>query len=231
MPIGGILNTAKSLGYYLRLQEVTANNLANANTEAFKADRLTAHHLPGGHYPVPVETTDLKQGTFTETGRPLDISLDGPGYFVIGTDRGERLSRGGSFTLDPAGRLTDSHGAPVLGVQGPILIQGGAIEVRGDGTILVDGVEAGRLRVETVEDPRTLQKEGRGYYLPGGPTAPVADDSVTRVRHAAVEESNIDTINSMVDLVAIQRAYAANLDALRTMDGVLGTITNEVGKV
>src|SRR6185436_11911498 len=135
MPLKGIVNTARSLSYYLRLQEVTANNLANVNSDAFKADRLTARTLPNMDYPVPVQQIDLDQGTFRETGRPLDLSLDGPGFFVVRTERGERLTRGGSMKLDPAGMLTDSHGDPLLGTQGPLVISGSEIEVQSDGTV------------------------------------------------------------------------------------------------
>jgi flagellar basal-body rod protein FlgF len=230
MPLRGIVNTARSLSYYLRLQEVTANNLANVNTDAFKADRLTARMLPDMPFPVPVEKTDLQQGAFRDTGRPLDLSLDGPGFFVVRTVHGERLTRGGSLRLDAAGVLTDMHGDPLLGTQGPLVLNGSEVEVQSDGTVVVDGAVAGRLRVETVADTSTLIKEGAGRYAPDAPLAPVAEDG-TRVRQGAVEEPNLDPLLSMVDLITIQRAYSANVDALRAMDSVLGVITSEVGKV
>jgi flagellar basal body rod protein FlgG len=231
MSIQGIQNTARSLSLYLRMQEVTANNVANTNTDGFKADRLTVQQPEGVAHPVPVGWTDLQQGSFRETGRPLDLSLSGPGFLVVGTGAGERLTRGGSLRLDPQGRLTDAHGDPLLGRDGPIVVQGGVVEVQGDGTVRVDGAEAGRLRVESVDDPGLLRKEGRGRFIPGGPTRPLPDPGSTRIRQGAVEEANVDAVLAMVDLVAIQRAYAANMDALKAMDGVLGTITNEVGKV
>lgn len=230
MPLKGILDTARSLSYYARRQEVTANNLANANSDAFKADRVTARAVPGAQFPVPVQHTDLQQGTFRETGRPLDIALDGPGFFVVQTAQGERLTRGGSLKLDPAGRLTDAHGDLVLGDGGPVLIQGGVVEVQGDGTVMVDGANAGRLRMVDPSDTSTLLKEGFGRYLSQG-TLQQVEEGVTRVRQGAVEEANLDPLLSMVDLVAIQRAYTANVDALKAMDGVLGSIVNEVGKV
>lgn len=231
MTIQGIQNTARSLSLYLRMQEVTANNVANTNTDAFKADRLTAHQLPGYAHPVPVGSTDLQQGSSRDTGRPLDLSLSGPGFLVIRTEAGERLIRGGSLRLDAEGRLADAHGSPVLGLDGPIVIHGGLVEVQGDGTVLVDGAEAGQLRLETVDDPGQLRKEGVGRFIPGGPTRPLPDPGATQIRQGAIEEANVDAVLSMVDLVAIQRAYAANMDALKAMDSMLGTITNEVGQV
>lgn len=230
MPLNGIVNTARSLSYYLRLQEVTANNLANSNTDAFKADRLTARILPGGPYPVPVQATDLEQGSFRDTGRPLDLGLDGPGFFVVATEHGERLTRGGSLRLDPEGRLTDAHGSALQGENGPIVVTGSNVEVQPDGTVLVDGASAGRLRRVQVDDPGALRKEGYGRFVPAGELHEVVD-GVTKVRQGAVEEPNLDPVLSMVDLVSIQRAYSANIEALRVMDGALGIVTGDVGRV
>lgn len=231
MPIEGILNTARTLSFYERRQEVTANNLANASSDAFKADRVLAHTLPGSTAPVPVQDVDLQQGAFRETARPLDVSLDGQGYFVVDTPRGERLTRGGSFRLDAQGRLADSQGNLVQGVDGPIVLAGGGkVVVQGDGTVEVDGASAGRLRIVNVDEPVRMLKEGFGCYAPAGPLHP-ADENVTRVRQGAVEEANLDPMLSMVDLVTIQRAFAANVDALKAMDSVLGAVTTEVGKV
>lgn len=229
MAIRGILNTARSLGYWLRSQEVTANNLANVNSDAFKVDRITARQLPGQTFPEAVQRTDLRQGTFRETSRPLDLALDGDGYFVVETPQGERLTRGGSMQVDPSGRLTDSHGAPVMGEKGPIVAAGGTLEVHGDGSVSVDGALVGRLRVVQVPGDQ-LRKEGYGRYQALALPQPAQGPDV-RVRQGAIEEPNVDPLIGMVDLVAIQRAYAANLDALRSMDGVLGTVVNQVGRV
>jgi flagellar basal body rod protein FlgG len=230
MPLQGILSTARTLSFYARKQEVTANNLANSGSDAFKADRVLAHAIAGSNVPVPVQDIDLRQGAFRETARPLDLGIDGPGFFVVRTADGERLTRGGSFRLDAAGRLTDAQGALLLGEGGPIVAEGGTLEVRHDGTVVVDGALAGRLRVVDVGGPGQLAKEGAGRYAVQGEVASV-DEDATRVRQGAVEDANIDPMLSMVDLVTIQRAFAANVDALKAMDSVLGAVTNEVGKV
>ncbi len=230
MPLQGILNTARTLSYWTRRQDVTANNLANAGADGFKGDRLVARALDGMHSPVPARDLDLDQGSFRETGRPLDVALDGDGFLVVGTPQGERLTRGGSLRLDAAGRLTDSHGDPVLGLNGPLVLRGGQVEIRGDGTVLVDGATAGELRRVLVEDKSTLLKEGFGRFRTSGRVRPAVDEG-PMVRQGAVEESNVDPVTTMVDLVTIQRAYGANVDALRAMDSVLAAVANEVGKV
>ena len=230
MPMRGIVNTARTLSFYTKLQAVTANNLANANTDAFKAHRMTARQHPGREYPVPVERTDLEQGRLHETGRPLDLGLEGPGFFVVRTARGERLTRGGSLRLDASGCLMDGRGDPLVGMDGPIRVNGAEVEVKSDGTVLVDGAGVGRLRIETVDDPASLLKEGLGRYVPAGTLRPVPENQAL-VRQGSVEEANLDPLLSMVDLVSIQRSYGANIDALKVLDGVLGAITTEVGKI
>jgi flagellar basal body rod protein FlgG len=230
MPIRGIVNTAHTLAYYERRQEVAANNIANANTDAFKADRMTARLVQNGAYPVPVASTDLQQGALRTTGRSLDVALEGPGFLVVQTPQGDRLTRGGSLRIDGASRLTDTHGNPVLGDRGPIVVDGTDLVVHDDGSLVVDGALVAKLEVMNVSDPKTLRKEGAGLFATDAPLQPV-DEGVTMLRQGSIEDPNLDGVLSMVDLVTIQRAYTANLDALRAMDGVLGIVTGEVGKV
>jgi flagellar basal-body rod protein FlgF len=230
MPLPGILNAAHGLSYYARLQEVTANNLANASTDAFKVDRMSGRMLEGQSYPVPVEHLDLAQGAFRQTGRSLDVALDGPGFLVVRTPSGERLTRGGSLKLDASGQLTDGDGNPLLGDNGPIVPGLGSLEIQSDGTVLVEGARIDHLRIETVADPDTLRKEGTGRFVAPEGTKLIAADSAT-IRQGNIEEPNSDAVLGMIDLVTIQRAYAANVDALKALDGVLGTITSEVGRV
>lgn len=230
MPLRGILNAAHGLSYYARLQEVTANNLANVSTDAFKVDRMSGRMLDGQSYPVPVEHLDLAQGAFRQTGRTLDVALDGPGFLVVRTPNGERLTRGGSLRLDPDGQLTDADGNPILGDKGPIIPGIGTVEIQSDGGVLVDGAPLDHLRLETVADPNTLKKEGTGRFLIPDGEKPVHAEGVT-IRQGSIEEPNSDAVLGMIDLVTIQRAYAANVDALKAMDGVLGTVAGEVGRV
>jgi flagellar basal body rod protein FlgG len=230
MSLRGIESTAQSLSYYQRLQEITAHNLANASTDAFKASRMAAHIMAGSDHAVPVESTDWSQGTLRETGRSLDVALEGSGFLVVQTPRGERLIRGGSLKLDGVGRIIDGEGHRLLGMDGPVAVTGTVLEIQEDGTVLVDGSHAGRLRLVTVEDPASLRKEKGRLIVSDGGTQPVPAGE-TRILQGRIEQSNIDPILSMVELIGIHRAYAANVTALRTMDGALGVATNDVGKV
>src|SRR5262245_17472944 len=232
MGLNALKSTARTLSFYTRLQALTANNLANSDTEGFKADVMAARQIGDPTFPVPVTRTDLSQGTMTATGRPLDLALEGPGFFVLQTAQGERLSRGGALALDAANRLSDRHGNLLLGQNGPVQLplRYGTLEVQADGDVVVDGNRLDRLRLETVDDSTTLMKEGAGGYIPSTPTIAV-ESSTTVIRQGSTEDSNQDTLKGTVDLVTIQRAYAANVDSLKALDSVLGTVVNEVGKV
>jgi flagellar basal body rod protein FlgG len=231
MTLPGIMTSAHALSYYQRLQEVTANNLANVATDGFKLDRLTSTTEKGAQYPAPVEQLDLSQGQIHDTGRDLDLALRGPGFLTVQTPHGERLTRGGSLHLDVAGRIVDSQGNPVLGNGGPIVMStvGGKISVRADGTVLLDGHVVDSLRIDNVSDPHQLTEEGSGQFIATGKTTPVSSGTTT-VQQGAIEQPNSDAVHGMVDLVTIQRAYAANLDAIKAMDGVLDTVAGQVGQ-
>ena len=231
MGLDAIRSTAQTLGYYTRLQALTANNLANSDTEAFKADSMAAHQVGDATFPVPVTRIDLTQGTLQATGRPLDVAVDGPGFLVAQTPNGERLTRGGSLALDQANRLADRHGNLLLGDNGPIAVplRFATLEIQADGDVVVDGVRLDRLRMATVTDPASLLKEGAGRFQASGATVPV-DTGTTVLRQGSIEDSNQDTLHGVVDLVTIQRAYAANVDSLKALDSVLDRVVNEVGK-
>ncbi|MBD3162351.1 MAG: flagellar hook-basal body complex protein [Candidatus Eisenbacteria bacterium] len=227
MPLRGVEQTARSLSRLERFQEATAFNLAHANADGFKAIRMAARGSdPDGG---TVESVQFEQGAIRETGRPLDVALEGPGFLVVRTAGGERFTRGGALRLDPEGRLVDRAGDPILGEAGEIVVAGTDLTIQSDGTVVVDGAVNGKLRLAEVADPAELQREQPGRFVP---TAPPRDPlpGATLLRQGAIEEANVDPLASMVDLLTIQRAYAANVQALRAMDGVLGA-TNELGEV
>lgn len=229
MTLRGIEQTARALTYYSRLQDVTANNLANMTTDGFKLDRMTGAASATGSYPVPVQSLDLAQGRLKETGRELDLALDGPGFLVVQTAQGDRLSRGGTLRLDDQGRLTTTDGHPVLGDDGMIVVPPGKLEIDQDGTVRVDGERIARLRLENTKDPVTLLKEGGTRFV--SPSGTEAAGDGLRVLQGRVEEPNGDPLHGMIDLITIQRAYTANVDALKAMDHVLGTIASDIGRV
>ena len=228
MSLQAIMNSARALVYYERVQQILANNLSNVSTDGYKADLFSMQILPGSEPPVPVAAIDLRQGTFRETGGQLDLALNGEGFFVVSTAGGERLTRGGALRLDAAGQLVDMQGNPVLTTEGPLFITGAVVEVQADGAMIVDGAKVGTLRIETVDDPANLQKERGGLFVATG--ARPVDPAETQVRQGVIEESNFDPVLGAIDLITISREFQANMTALRAMDDVLGTVANDIGR-
>lgn len=229
MDLRALTYTARTLGYWSRTQDVAANNLANANTAGFKMDLVTAAQAADGSYPVLVQETDLSQGRLRMTGRELDLALEGPGFLVVQTPGGERLTRGGALRLDAERRLVAQDGSPVLGdTDQPLVIPDGLLEITPEGEVQIDKVAVGRLKLRELDEGVRVLKEGNGRFLPQGETVAA---TTTLVRQQQVEEPNGDLLAGMVDLVTIQRAYTANADAMKAMDRVLGTLTADIGKL
>ena len=228
-PIPGMLRAAGAMAFYDRRQEVAANNMANVNTAAFKADRISAARPSDMTEPIPVEATDFGQGPLRTTARPLDLALEGQGFLVVDTPNGERLSRGGSLTLDGTGQLVVEPGIPVLGERGPIVVTGSGVTIEADGTVLSEGKVLDRLRLVQLTEGAVVVKEGNGRFrLDRGEWEPAAE---LHARQGQLEEANIDSVNGMIQLVEIQRAYGAAATTLKTMDGVLAAITSDLARV
>lgn len=229
MPFRSILSVARSMSFYERQQSVTANNLANVNTDGFKRFRVAAEMVVDGVGPFAVQALDLSAGTIRHTHQPLDFAIEGDAFFVVDTPAGERLVRGGSFQLDPTGLVVNSRGEPLLGVNGPIAIHGEEVVVQADGTLVVDGVPMDQLRVVSV-DAAALEPVEGGQFVAAGPLLPV-DWSQVRVLQGAVEESNVNALGETVDMISTQRHFGYNIRAMNVLDDVLRTIASSLGRV
>lgn len=209
-------------------QDQIANELANASTPGYKADRsaqggfgeLLLQNTSSGATVGPIglgvqieETrTDLAPGPIRDTGEPLDFAVEGEGFFAVRTPAGVRYTRNGQFTADPQGLLTDSLGNQVLG-------PGGApVRLRGDGT-----VAPADLGVFALNGAR---KDGDSLF-----TGTATGAAPGRVRAGALEESATDPARSMVDMISSFRSLEADQKAIQTIDDTLGQFAGQVGAV
>jgi flagellar basal body rod protein FlgG len=234
-PTNGLTSAAAALRYWERRQEVASNNLANVSTDGFKAERVFARML-GDAMPAAQTATDARGGALRETRNPLDVALAGDGFFVVDTPNGERFTRGGSFRLDAERRLVDASGHPVLGEAGPdgaagpvVVPQGVAVAVDREGALSVDGKAVARLRVERAAPGARLAHEGGTLLVPDGTRQPVPA-AERAVRQGFLEESNVSAVGALVDMIAVQRAYASVQKAVTTLDAVRATAASELGK-
>jgi flagellar basal-body rod protein FlgF len=227
MPTNGMSSSAAALRYWERRQAVLTHNLANAETAGFKAERVFARMIDDA-LPVADTATDLRAGALTTTGSPGDLALEGDGFFRVETPAGERWTRGGSFRPDAEGRLVDPNGNPLLGEGGPIEVGSGDFTVAPDGTVRAGGQEVGRLRLERAAPGARLVHEGGNLLVPDPNAQPAGEE--TRVRQGHREASNVSTLDAMVDMIGIQRAYASVQKAMVTLDEVRDTISNGLAR-
>jgi flagellar basal-body rod protein FlgF len=213
-----------------RQLDVVANNVANASTAGYKSDStLFEEYLKSGAHEdnfvgsdrrvsyVQDRGTvrDFSQGPNERTGNPLDVAVNGKGFFTIQTAGGERYTRDGSFQMNAQGQLVTSAGNLVLGTNGPITFQSTDhdMKISEDGTITVlegtttqqDSIR-GKLKLSSFSDLQQLQKQGSNLFsAPPGMTAQ-ADTSST-VNQGFVERSNVNAIAEMSRMLEITRTY------------------------
>lgn len=203
--------------------DLLANNIANASTGGYKADRefyslyiapeVTGATQPGTDMAVmPVierPYIDLSQGVLQTTGNPLDVALSGKGFFAVNGPGGPLYTRNGSFRLAPDGQLTTSDGYPVQGAGGTTIKLSGSqpIEISSDGTVNQNGNVIGQLQVVDFTSTAGLSKQGRNYFRAAGPNARPVAPSGTTVGQGQLEASNSGTAESAVRLVSIMRQF------------------------
>lgn len=241
--IKGLYKAASGMVPRMKKQEITANNIANASTPGYKKDSTFIKELDTATKSImPKKSdwqtpmidqiyTDYSQGTFNKTGSPLDVAIEGEGFFVLeSSDGGDRqYSRNGSFSVDLEGFLISSSGYRVMGEGGPIEATGGMIEISDTGEMMIDGNITDRLQVVNFEDKNTLGKVGSsGFMAPDGVETIPADDF--SVRQGYLENSNINVIKEMVGMIITLRNFETGAKMIQTQDESLKTLFTQVGK-
>jgi len=225
--------------------EVLANNLANVSTTGFKQDDLMltpvgAQPSPGasavpGMAPVGLQAlaqwTDFSQGPVRETGRGLDVALNGPGFFVVQTPQGSRYTRAGAFAVSREGYLVTASGFQVLGQGGPITIRSSQVSVSAQGEVQDGGRTVDTLRVVDFGKPYRLTKEGDGLFVPADPTVAPGRAEGYQVVGGAVEESNVNPVRTMVEMIEMLRRYETAQRAIQAEDETNKYAANDMGRV
>ena len=199
--------------------DLVANNVANASTGGYKADRefyslYVAPEAEGGDpdSTMPVierPWIDLSQGTLQTTGNALDVALSGSGFFAVEGPAGSLYTRNGSFRLAADGKLTTTEGYPLTGADGNSLTLSGSlpIDISADGTVRQDGNIVGQLQVVDFPGARGLRKQGTNYFRLSDPAVTPLAPAATSVEQGKLESSNTGTAESAVRLVGILRQF------------------------
>jgi flagellar basal-body rod protein FlgG len=222
----GLYIAASGMVAEMARQDLIANDLANASTPGYKADRavqgsfgnLLLQNTQTGATVGPLgqgarierQVTDLTAAPVKETGEDLDFAIEGDGFFGVQTAQGVRYTRNGQFTAGANGRLVDQRGNAVLGQNGrPI-------------TIGADGkVPEGGVGVFSVNNP---VKAGDNVF-----TGAAGGRGTGRVRSGALEGSGSDPVRAMTDMIASLRAFESGQKVITTIDSTLQKAANQVG--
>ncbi len=219
-------------------QTAHSNNLANASTTGFRSDYTQSRAQPvfGDHFPTRAfamaerPASDLRQGPLQETGRSLDVTIEGAGWFVVeGADGEEAYTRGGNLSVDPQGRLLNGSGLQLIGDAGPIVIPPyESIEIARDGTISIrprgEGAEAiaevTQMRLVN-PDGKTLEKGTDGLFRlrgrqPGDQGANV--DPNMSIVSGFIEGSNVNAVTELTQVLAMNRQYEMQIKLMKTAD-------------
>ncbi len=230
MPLlNGMHSAASALRYWERKQEIVANNLANVSTNGYKAQRVFAKLLDG-ILPAPETSSDLAVGALRQTSNPTDVAIDGDGFFVVSTPKGERYTRGGTLRLDEKHRLVDADGRPLLGVKkGPLTLLDAPIEIDGKGEVRQNGQIVDTLRMETAPKGTDVQREGESLWIPPDNKQVLAPKD-RNVKQGYIEESNVNSMSALIDMVSVQRAYASVQKSIVEMDKTNETVATQLAK-
>jgi flagellar basal-body rod protein FlgF len=225
-----------------RRLDTAANNLANMNTTGFKADTLVTHlhtENPARSEEKPHDirfvrdvalARDMGQGAITRTGNPLDVALEGAGFFTVQGPSGLAYTRDGAFQTSAAGQLQTKDGFSVLNAQGrPIVFdaQGGEISIGADGQIRIGEAVVGQLGIATFPRPGSLEKVGDNLFTASG-QAPGAFEG--RLVQGALETSNVRPVVELTRLMEISRAYESAARMVRQGDELRQRAVDRLGR-
>lgn len=217
-------------------QSAHANNLANVNTTGFRSDYTQSRAMGvfGDHFPSRAyamterPASDFQQGPLIETGRRMDVTLEGEGWFaVVGPDGQEAYTRAGDMSVDPTGRLINGNGLQMLSDGGPVVLpefekieisRAGIVSIQPLGEVPAALAEPVQLKLVN-PDPRALEKGEDGLFRfrdPAQVTA-AADPNLTLI-NGFVEGSNVNAVKELTDLIALNRQYEMQVKLMKKAD-------------
>lgn len=245
MNSGMYASVSGSLAAMHRL-DMISNNLANVNTPGFKKDKMSFEGMLAGPVnppAVPQGKTadpilqkenyyiDYSAGPISQSGNPLDLALDGDGFFAVTTPEGTAYTRQGNFRTSADGTLVTVDGYPVQGTGGaPIRIQGSRVEIDAKGGVLIDGTPSGSISVVDFEKPVNLTKIGNALFVPADPQT-ASRPGTAQVQQGHLEGSNVESISEMVQLIETNRYFEACSKVIKGFDDMATKAANDLGRV
>lgn len=238
-------------------QDVLTNNLANLDTVAFKPDvpftrQRDPARIEDGLASLPSDTlleqlgagvlaaptyTNFAQAPLRRTDAPLDLAIEGPGFFVLEPastepDAPVLLTRDGRLTRDARGRLVSVvSGRPVLDASNrPVTLRSAApVAIDADGSVRQNNTVIAKLQLADVPDPQALERQGEGVFA--APPGTSLDQAAARVRQGYLEDSGVNEIEALMRVQAAARAVGSNAGLIAYHDRLMDRAINTLGRV
>lgn len=224
--------------------DAQANNIANASTVGFKAERLNYSTFEAANKGAGSKqnlvagvltsgAADFSEGSIQQTGGTLDVAIDGDAFLQIQTKNGVRYTRAGNLSQNANGQLVTKNGDLVIGENGAITLPPtGEITIGEDGSLAVGNQTFDRLKLARFNNPATaLTKEGDSLFLANGTEKP-QENINSKVKQGALENSNINSISEMVAMINNNREFESLEKSLSmTMNDIGRKISGEIGKL
>ena len=232
--IKGLYEAASGLLAEARAHEIRSNNLANMNTVGYKKDTpffriLTKEGASSGSSPaydpqqascvvVGGTVTDFSQGPLRETDNPLDLAIQGDGFFVVKFGDKQGYTRAGNFKIGSGGEIVDQNGFPVQAGQGELTVsEGEEILVDLNGEVFADGNSVGSLRLVTFQDKSVLNKAGGNIWVTKTDEVQPKDATDAEVHQGFLESSNANIIEEMVSMIDGMRQFESHQKSIRSL--------------
>lgn len=220
--------------------DTASTNMANANDIGYKAARLSVglKGMPNSHndaVQVGGKFIDFSEGARQNTNNKLDLALEGDGFFVVQTPKGNAYTRKGNFSLNAQKVLVTQDGLPILGQNGPVQIMGNDIRISGDGAIQVDGMEIDKLRLATFPQPYPFDTNSGSLFFPkaqdNGQVVQESPAPSAVVQQGQIELSNTNLMKEMARLIEISTSYETCQKVIQTVDEMDQKIISETNRM
>ncbi len=232
---------------YLTALEKGHDDIDLPNKEWRPEDFYRSHGAENSFVKVDGTYVDHQQGRLAPTGNPFDMAINGPGFFEVLTPNGVRYTRNGSFSMTREGTVVNSQGFPLLSrvpaellankdapVPGPeerkITVLGNKVSVNLQGELYVDGQKMADLALAEFKDVHALKKEGNSMFTNPDEANLVAGELKSAVNQGFVEESNVNALEEMSNLIKANRQFESIQRVIKTYDNIAGKAVNEINR-
>ena len=256
--IRGLYTAATGMNSMQHQIDVTSNNISNVNTAGFKKDRAefqdlmyeSLNYTAGRTSQNTINPTgmdvglgvrisgiqkDFLEGDLKLTSNPLDLAIEGKGFFQVTTPNGETsYTRNGAFKLDAEGNIVNGSGYPL---EPQITVPDNLVDltISKDGTVSAtdpttgESTNLGQITIADFINSAGLKPVGESLFMSTDASGEAINGTPTEeqfggIRQGMIELSNVKLVNEMVDLITAQRAYEANSKAVQTGDDLLATV-------